>query len=239
MLIIPAIDIYKNKTVRLKKGNFEDITYYNYSPLEIAKRFKEMGLNTIHIVDLEGSKTGNFSILNIVSKIKEKTGLQIEFGGGVRDLESVDKLISAGVDNIIIGSLSIKNRKVFESIINKHSNDKIITAIDVEDEIIRISGWTEDTNISVYEHITYCTSIGIKRFLCTDISKDGMLMGTNIELYKKVLKKFPPIELIASGGIKGIDGIIELKKVGLFGVIVGKALYEGTITLKELAEIAV
>ena len=239
MLIIPAIDIYNNKIVRLKKGSFEDITYYKDSPLEMAKRFKELGFKIIHIVDLIGSKTGNFTTLETLNSIKEKTGLQIEFGGGVRNLESVNKLISSGVDNVIIGSLSIKNKKEFKLIVNKYSNDKIITAIDAENEIIKVSGWIEGTSISIYEHIEYCTSIGNKRFLCTDISKDGMLTGTNTDLYKKILKKFPSIELIASGGIKGIEEIKQLKNIGLFGVIVGKAIYEGKISLKELAEFAV
>ena len=239
MLIIPAIDIYNNKIVRLKKGSFEDITYYKDSPLEMAKRFKELGFKIIHIVDLIGSKTGNFTTLETLSSIKEKTGLQIEFGGGVRNLESVNKLISSGVDNVIIGSLSIKNKKEFKLIVNKYSNDKIIAAIDAENEIIKVSGWIEGTSISIYEHIEYCTSIGNKRFLCTDISKDGMLTGTNTDLYKKILKKFPSIELIASGGIKGIEEIKQLKNIGLFGVIVGKAIYEGKISLKELAEFAV
>lgn len=239
MLIIPAIDVYDNKVVRLKKGSFEDITYYKDSPLEMAEKFNDTGFKIIHIVDLMGSKAGDFKTLNLISKIKEKTGLQIEFGGGVRNLGSVDKLAASGVDYFIIGSLSIKNKKEFELIVNKYSNDKIITAVDAENEIIKVSGWTEGTNISIYDHIEYCASIGIKRFLCTDISKDGMLTGSNIKLYKKILKKFSSIELIASGGIKGMEEIVELKNIGLFGTIVGKALYEGKISLKELVGFAV
>ena len=235
MLIIPAIDIYENKVVRLRKGNFEDISYYGFTPLKMSQKYEEHGFRVIHIVDLLGSKTGSFTILNTIEEIKEKTKLEIEFGGGIRSIKSVEELISAGVDKVIIGSLSVKNKKEFELIVDKYSDDKIIIAIDAENEKVKVSGWTEETGVTVSEHINYSMSLGIKRFLCTDISKDGMLRGSNRELYKKLIKDFPSIELIASGGVKDITEIKELNNFGLWGAVVGKAIYEGKINLKELA----
>ena len=236
MLIIPAIDIYENKVVRLRKGNFEDISYYDFTPLEMAKKYEKLGFRLIHIVDLLGSKTGRFTALNSIEQIKEKTKLEVEFGGGVRSINSVEELIFAGVDRVIIGSLAVKNKKEFEQIVDKYSDDKIIVAIDAVSEKVKVSGWTEETGITVSEHINYSMSLGIKRFLCTDISKDGMLKGSNRELYKKLIKEFSSIELIASGGVKDINEIKELNNLGLWGAVVGKAIYEGKINLKELAD---
>ncbi|MEJ2105594.1 MAG: 1-(5-phosphoribosyl)-5-[(5-phosphoribosylamino)methylideneamino]imidazole-4-carboxamide isomerase, partial [Ignavibacteriaceae bacterium] len=226
MIIIPAIDIYDNQIVRLTKGDFDNITYYKNSPLQQAQLYESMGFDLIHIVDLLGSKTGKFTAVESVNKIKDYTKLQIEFGGGIRDVKTAAELFSAGVDYAIIGSLAIKNKNEFELIIKQNGADKIVAAIDVEDEKIKISGWTEETSISVYSHIEYCLSLGIQKFLCTDISKDGMLTGTNIELYKKILLKYPGIKLIASGGVKDINDIKALQEIEPYAVVVGKAIYE-------------
>lgn len=239
MLVIPAIDVYENKIVRLKKGDFGNITFYKNSPVEQAKLYEKSGFKIIHIVDLLGSKNGKLTIPDIVEQIKKQTNLQIEFGGGIRDIKSAETLFSAGADYIVIGSLSLKNKNEFEIIINRFSADKIIAAIDSDKEIIRVSGWTEKTSTSVYEHINYCRSLGVGKYLCTDISKDGTLEGTNIGLYKKIIKAFPDIKLLASGGVKDTNDIAELKKINPYGVVVGKAIYEGKINLKELAEFAV
>jgi phosphoribosylformimino-5-aminoimidazole carboxamide ribotide isomerase len=238
MLIIPSIDIYKNKLVRLSKGDFNNITFYSNSPFEQAELYDSLGFGLIHIVDLEGSKTGRFTANNFIKDIKNKTRLKIEFGGGIRNSEDVDELFSAGVDFAVIGSLSIKNRNEFEKILVKNPLEKIVAAADVKNEMIRISGWTERTEISIYSHIDYCINLGIKKFLVTDISKDGMLSGTNSPLYIKILEQFPIINLIASGGIKDIDDIKNLAEINPYGVVVGKAIYENKIDLKELAELA-
>jgi phosphoribosylformimino-5-aminoimidazole carboxamide ribotide isomerase len=239
MIIIPAIDIYENKVVRLTKGSFDTVTFYKNTPLQRAKEFEASGFTQIHVVDLTGSKTGKFSSLGTLSEIKKETSLIVQFGGGIRDFKTAKQVFDAGADFAIIGSLAIKNRTEFEAVINANTPGKIIVAIDVLNEKIHISGWTETTEISLKSHIDYCTSKGIKKFLCTDISKDGMLAGTNIELYEKILDQFPDIQLIASGGIKDIDEVIALKKLNPYAVVIGKAIYEEKINLKELASLAV
>ncbi len=239
MLIIPAIDIYDNSIVRLERGDFDNITYYKNSPLQQAKIFESHGFGIIHIVDLLGSKSGKLTSLESVEKIKSETKLQVEFGGGIRDVKTVAELFNAGVDFVVIGTLPVKNKKEFELIINNYPSEKIIAVIDSINEMLKIGGWTESTKISIYDHIEYCSGLGIKKFLCTDISKDGMLTGTNIDLYKKIMKNYPEIDLIASGGVKDIDDIEKLNKLNPYAVVVGKAIYEEKIDLKELAKVAV
>ena len=237
MIIIPAIDIIENKIVRLKKGDFNQVEYYPNSPLEQAKIFKENGFNRIHIVDLLASKTGKINILDILKDIKAKTGLNIEFGGGIRNEASFSEVLSAGVDQVIIGSLAILNKEEFEKIVQKYGSEKIVIAADVKDEQVAIKGWTEKTTLTVFDLIEYCLSLNVSTFLCTDISTDGMMSGTNINLYTKILSKFPGINLIASGGIRDNADIQELFKLNIFGAVIGKAIYEGQLELKELAEI--
>ncbi len=236
MLIIPSIDIYKDKIVRLKKGDFNNITYYSNSPFDQSKLYESLGFKLIHIVDLEGSKTGKFTAISSIKEIKKNTHLEIEFGGGIRNAKNVDDLFSAGIDYVVIGSLSIKNKNEFENIVKDNPADKIIVAADVNNEMIRVTGWTEETETSIYSHIDYCREQGINKFLVTDISRDGMLSGTNKILYEKILKNKPGINLIASGGIKDIEDIKSLEGINPYGVIVGKAIYENKIDLKELTK---
>lgn len=235
MLILPAVDLFDGKVVRLKKGDFNQITYYNFSPIEIAELYEEHGLKWIHIVDLEASKSGNISVGEIIEQIKENTSLCIEFGGGVRNLDQVRKLIELGVDKIIIGSLSIENKNEFQKIIENVGADKIIAAIDSLNEEIKTRGWTEESGVSIYEHIEYCLAKNVDTFLCTDIQRDGMLTGPSTDLYKKIMQRFEAIKLIASGGISCIEDVEELKQNSLYAAVVGKAIYENKIQLKELA----
>lgn len=238
MLIIPAIDIYENKVVRLNKGNFKNISFYENTPLQQAKIFESEGFGLIHIVDLLGSKSGKYTALETIKEIKSKTNLKIQFGGGIRSLETAKIVFDSGIDFIVIGSLSVKNRNEFESIIKKFSPQKLIAAIDVKDDTIFIQGWTEKTKISLYDHIDYCLNLGIEKFLCTDINKDGMLTGSNIDLYKSIINNYKKIKLIASGGIKNLDDIKKLNTLNLYGTVVGKAIYENKINLKELPKVA-
>jgi phosphoribosylformimino-5-aminoimidazole carboxamide ribotide isomerase len=238
MLIIPAIDIYNNKTVRLSKGNFDEITYYPLSPLEQALQFKEYGFNRIHLVDLLGSKMGEVTILPILKSIKDETGIEIEFGGGIRNEKTVQSLMSIGIDRIIIGSMAVKEKTLFESLLQLYNPHSFIISADVNNKKIAIHGWTETTSVSLNEHIDYCRSLGIEQFLVTDIAKDGMLQGTNTVLYSEIMKDYPDISLIASGGIKDSRDIIALKKMNIYGTVVGKAIYENTIELKELQTLA-
>lgn len=238
MLIIPAIDIYENKVVRLNKGNFKNISFYENTPLEQAKIFESEGFGLIHIVDLLGSKSGKYTALETIKEIKSKTNLKIQFGGGIRSLETAKIVFDSGIDFIVIGSLSVKNRNEFESIIEKFSPQKLIAAIDVKDDTIFIQGWTEKTKVSLYHHINYCLNLGVEKFLCTDINKDGMLTGSNIDLYKSIINNYKKIKLIASGGIKDLDDIKKLNTFNLYGTVVGKAIYENKINLKELPKVA-
>jgi len=238
MIIIPAIDIYNNKVVRLTKGDFNNITYYKNTPLHQAQIFEEIGFEIIHIIDLLGSKTGKFTSMESVKSIKSGTKLEIEFGGGVRDIKTASAVFETGAEYAIIGSLSVKNKNEFELIVKNYSVEKIIAAVDVKNEKLFISGWTEESQLSLDQHIDYCLGLNIKRFLCTDISRDGMLEGPNIELYKTLLKKYPGIKLIASGGVKDLNDINALNKINPYAVVVGKAIYENKISLKELAKIA-
>ena len=235
MLIIPSIDIYENKIVRLTKGSFDNITYYKHLPLNQAKLYESLGFKLIHIVDLEGAKVGKFAALKTIEEIKAETNLQIQFGGGIRDVKTATEVFNAGVDFAVIGSLSIKNKEEFELIIKEFSADKIVCAVDVLEDIVQISGWQEETTITVYDHIEYCQEQGIEKFLCTDISKDGMLTGANIDLYKRITNRVSDIKLIASGGVKDIEDVKKLKLFSLYAAIIGKAIYEEKIDLEELA----
>ena len=238
MLILPAIDIYDNKVVRLSKGDFKEVSFYNESPLKQAKIFKSAGFDLIHIVDLTGARTGKFTALNTIKEIKSQTGLNIQFGGGIRDGKTAFQIFQTGVDYAVIGSLAVKNRDEFKMIINQHSPEKIVTAVDVMNEKVYVSGWTEKSNLSPFDLIDFCMGLGIKRFICTDIAKDGTMKGLNIELYKKILNRYNDIKLIASGGVKNIEEIKKLKELNPYAVVVGKAIYEGKIDLKELSDLA-
>lgn len=237
MKIIPAIDILDNKLVRLEKGKFQSSKIYSDNPLDIAKTFDGFGFEWLHIVDLSGSKSGKISIIDLLDKIKNHTRLKIQFGGGIRSLEDAKQLINY-VDRIIIGSLSVTDKNEFEKIISEIGEQKIICAVDVKDEKVMIKGWTVDSELTLQNHIDYCSSVGIKNFLVTDIQRDGMLTGPNIILYSKLITNYPSLNFIASGGISNYDDLINLKKINSYAVVVGKAIYEKKISLKELKEIA-
>jgi phosphoribosylformimino-5-aminoimidazole carboxamide ribotide isomerase len=236
MIVIPAIDVFQNRIVRLQKGEFDKINFYPNMPLEQAKIFYNYGFNWLHLVDLIGSKTGEISVKGLITEIKSNTKLKIEFGGGIRNIKNAEELFACGIDKIIIGSLSVQNKTEFEKISEVFGPEKIIVAVDVVNENLVIKGWTEQTSITIFEHIDYCKSVGIQTFLCTDVSTDGMLTGTNRILYEKILRNEQDIKLIASGGIKDLDDINKVNKLNVYGVIVGKAIYENKIDLKELAK---
>lgn len=238
MLAIPSIDIYNGEITRLLKGNFADVTYYEDSPLEYAQKFESIGLEWLHMVDLSASVTGNISVLEIIREIKSTTNLKIQFGGGIKSLLNAEKVFDYGVDRIVIGSISVNNQNEFEKINDKYGSDKIIVASDIKNEMIYVKGWTENSNVSLWDHFDYCTSLGIKNFLCTDISKDGTLIGPNLELYKRVIEKYSQVNLIASGGIGSVDDLKNLSATGLYAAVIGKAIYEKKITLEELKQFA-
>ena len=238
MLIIPAIDIIDGKVVRLSKGEYNSVVTYDKTPIEQAKIYDDLGFEWLHVVDLSGSKDGKINTSKIIEDIKQKTNLKLEFGGGIRSKLDVVHLNNLGVDGIIIGSLSATNKIEFESIFTNVNPDKIIIAADVLESMIRIKGWTENSNIHLFDHIEYCTGLGIKNYLCTDIAVDGMLTGPSYNLYKDTLQKYPEIKLTASGGVSSMNDVLRLRELPIRGVVIGKAIYENKINIEELAKLA-
>ncbi|MEZ0535869.1 1-(5-phosphoribosyl)-5-[(5-phosphoribosylamino)methylideneamino]imidazole-4-carboxamide isomerase [Caldicellulosiruptoraceae bacterium PP1] len=236
MKILPAIDLMNKKCVRLKKGDFSQSKIFNEDPIQQAKIFEQSGSKYIHIVDLDGAKEGKPVNIEIIKQIKKFTNLYVECGGGIRSLETASEYLNNGINNIIIGSLLFKNKKLVIDIINNFGMEKVTAGIDFLDNQVKISGWLEDSKIELDYAIQYINEIGLKRLIVTDINKDGMLQGPNIEVFKKLRKLFNG-ELIASGGISTINDLKILKEIEVDGVIIGMALYENKIDLKEALKI--
>ena len=236
MLIIPAIDILDGKVVRLMKGDFATAKSYSEHPLDQAKVYNDYSFEQVHIVDLSGSKEGKISTIKIIEEIKQKTKLKIEFGGGIRSIHDASYLLSIGVDQIVIGSLPFVNRLEFERVVQIVSPDKIIIAADTKRGEIVMKGWSENSALEISVYITQCIGYGLNNFLITDIDKDGMLEGPNFRLYQNLKDIFPDIFIIASGGISNMNDLIRLDELKCSAAIVGKAIYENKISLKELAE---
>lgn len=235
MIIFPAIDIIGGKAVRLFKGDYDKKTVYG-EPLDVAKDFLSLGAKNIHIVDLDGAKTGDNPNFDLICKIKDKTGLFIEVGGGIRDEQTIEKYLSAGIDRVILGTVAVKNPDFVKNAVAKHK-DKIAVGIDVKDGFVAVKGWTEKSDKQLFGFCAEMVDIGVKTVICTDISKDGALNGTNSEMYKSLSQKFP-INFIASGGVSTLSDVKTLKDLGLYGAIIGKAYYTGDIDLKKAIEIA-
>ncbi len=236
MNIFPAIDLYDKKAVRLYKGDYNEMTVYSDKPWEIAADFKNSGAKFIHIVDLEGAKTGETPNLDVVKAIVEKTDMFAEVGGGIRSMEVVDKYASIGVKRVILGTAAVENEGFLRSAIEKYG-DLIAVGIDIKDGYVAIKGWTEKSQYSAFDFVEKMQGLGVKTIICTDISKDGAMKGTNLELYKELSEQFN-IDIIASGGVSTIEDIKELRKMNLYGVIVGKAYYLKAISIKEAIEVA-
>lgn len=236
MLIIPAIDIIDNSVVRLSKGKYEDVTKYSRSPLEQAELYNELGFEWLHCIDLMGSKDGEINVAEIIKQIKSETDLKIEFGGGIRLAKDVAELIELGVDRVIIGSMSVKNKSELEKSVDEVSPGRIVIAADILNENIQVKGWTENSGVRISDHIRYCSSLGINTYLVTDIDKDGLLAGPSTDLYAKLLDKFTDIELIASGGVSSMNDLKVLEDLGCNAAVVGKAIYENKIDMEELVK---
>ncbi len=236
MNIFPAIDIYDKKAVRLFKGDYNQMTIYSDKPWEIAKKFEEAGAKFIHVVDLEGAKTGKTPNLEIVKKIAEKTSLFLEIGGGIRDINTVKTYLENGANRVILGTSAVNDEAFLVDALSKYG-DKIAVGADVKDGFIAIKGWVEKSQYSLDEFLNKMQNLGVKTIICTDISKDGAMKGTNLTLYKELSKKYT-LDIIASGGVSNIDDIKALKEMNLYGAIIGKAYYTGAIDLKEAIEVA-
>lgn len=235
MIIIPAIDIIDGKVVRLVEGDYNQKTIYNDDPVKIAKEFKGCGAELIHIVDLDGAKSGNAKNKDVVKEIKKNVDIKIEFGGGIRSNEIAQELIALGVDRLIIGTKAVEDLNFVKSLIGKYEN-KIVIGIDARDGIVKTDGWLKGDEIKVIEFVEDLKKIGVLEIIYTDISKDGKLSGVNI-LETKNIKDVSKMNVIASGGVKDMLDIIKIKDSGIDGVIVGKALYEKRIDLREAIQI--
>ena len=234
MTIIPAIDIIDGKCVRLTKGDYEQQTIYNEDPLEVARQFEDAGLKRLHLVDLDGAKEGDVKNWKVLEKIASKTKLVIDFSGGISTIENLDITFNSGATYAAVGSIAVKDEFTFTGWILAFGADKFIIGADVKDEIIVIKGWTETTTINVLDFIDKYKLKGVKQFFCTDVNKDGLLQGPATNLYKKIINEHPSIDLIASGGVTTVKDIEELREAGCTSAIIGKAIYENKISLKEL-----
>lgn len=236
MIIYPAIDLYEGKAVRLFKGDYNQMTVYSENPLEIALDFEKNGATHIHMVDLEGAKSGTTPNFETVVKVKNNTSLFCEIGGGIRSMEVIDRYISAGVDRVILGTAAVTSEGFVKSAVEKYG-DKIAVGIDIKDGFVAIKGWTEKSGIKAMDFAREMEQIGVKTLICTDISKDGAMEGTNHNLYKELSEKFG-MQIIASGGVSSIDDVKRLSARKMYGAIIGKAYYTGAINLKEAIEVA-
>ena len=234
MEIIPAIDIIEGKCVRLTQGDFSNMKIYNEDPLEVALQFQEAGIKRLHLVDLDGARKGFLVNLKVLEKIALKTGLIIDYGGGIKTDEDIKTIFDAGARYAAIGSIAVKNQSLFFSWIQKYGSEKFLLGADVKEEKIQVNGWQESTSIAVFDFIEVNRRAGVQNIFCTDISKDGLLQGPSLKLYEKIILKFPGINLIASGGVSDLKDLDALKRAKCSGAIVGKAIYEGRIKLKAL-----
>ena len=234
MIIYPAIDIFEGKAVRLYKGDYSQMTVYNDRPLSVAKDFEKNNATHLHIVDLEGAKSGSTPNFETVCELKNNTSLFCEVGGGIRSMETVDKYISAGIDRVILGTAAVKNPEFTVAAAKKYG-DKIAIGVDIKDGVVAISGWTEKSSLDAFRFCSDMQNIGINTIICTDISKDGAMKGTNVELYRRLSEKLS-INIIASGGVSSIEDVKNLRKLGLHGAIIGKAYYTGAVDLRQAVE---
>lgn len=236
MNIIPAIDLIDGKAVRLQKGDYNKVTVYSDSPEKVAKYFYDCGARYLHVVDLDGAKSGKADNFETIKRIVEAADLSVEVGGGIRSLDVVKKYVDIGVDRIILGTAAITDPEFLKEAVKLYGN-RITVGVDIKDGMVAIKGWTEVSAVSCEDFCRQLEELGVSSVICTDISKDGMMSGTNLELYKSLNRDFS-INIIASGGVSTLDDISALKKMDVFGAILGKALYMGAIDLKEAIKTA-
>ncbi|MFI5192995.1 MAG: 1-(5-phosphoribosyl)-5-[(5-phosphoribosylamino)methylideneamino]imidazole-4-carboxamide isomerase [Chitinophagales bacterium] len=233
--VIPAIDIISGKCVRLTQGDYLRQKIYNEHPLEVARQFEDAGLKRLHLVDLDGAKQGAVQNWKVLETLAGKTGLVIDFGGGISADKDLQIVFDSGAAFATVGSIAVKNEKLFLEWLLNYGADKFLLGADVRGEKISISGWQENTEIWIYDFMEKYIQSGIRQIFCTDITLDGAMQGPSLELYKNIVQKFPDLNFIASGGIRSLDDISKLEEAGCRGAIVGKAIYEGLIKLRDLA----
>ena len=236
MLIYPAIDLYEGKAVRLYKGDYSNMTVYSDDPPAVAEHFAQCGATHMHIVDLEGAKNGSTPNFETVLEIKRRGGLFCEIGGGIRSMETIARYADAGIDRIILGTAAVTEPGFVAQAVKKYG-DKIAVGIDIKDGFVAIKGWTEKSEYSAFDFCAIMQEAGVGTLICTDISKDGAMQGTNHELYSELMRRFD-MQIIASGGVSSLDDVIRLSRAGVYGAIIGKAYYTGAIDLKKAVEVS-
>lgn len=236
MYIFPAIDLIDGKAVRLRKGDYNEVTVYSDSPADVAAGFEQKGARFLHVVDLDGAKDGTTANFQTVRDIIERTGLSVEIGGGVRDIERVKKYMDIGVDRVIIGTAAVTDPEFLAEAVKLYG-DRIVVGVDVKDGFVAIKGWLEISEVSCFDFCEKLSKMGVNTVICTDISKDGMMSGTNVELYRQLKERFG-MNIIASGGVSSIDDVRALSEMDIFGAIVGKALYTGDVDLERAISVA-
>ncbi|MDA8596174.1 1-(5-phosphoribosyl)-5-[(5-phosphoribosylamino)methylideneamino]imidazole-4-carboxamide isomerase [Flavobacteriaceae bacterium] len=238
MKIIPAIDLINGQCVRLEQGDYAKSKVYNADPLDQAKAFEDAGISYLHLVDLDGAKAGKVVNYKIIESIASKTNLIIDFGGGVRTDQDVKIALESGASKLSLGSIAVKNKVLATDMIQNFGADKFILSADVKKDIVQINAWQDSGDLVIDDLIEQYAELGLNEVVCTDISKDGMMQGPGKDLYKRLISKYSKIRLIASGGVTEIQDLNELQAMGCEGAIIGKAIYEGSITLKQLEQYA-
>ena len=236
MKLFPAIDLYDGKAVRLFRGNYDEMTVYSDDPVEIALDFKKCGAEFMHVVDLEGAKSGDTPNFDTVCRIIKESGLFVEIGGGIRSIDTVRRYVEAGAGRVILGTAALTDREFLTEALNEFG-EKVAVGVDIKDGFVAIRGWVEKSEKNADEFLRELDSLGVKTTICTDISKDGAMMGTNHALYEKLARELT-LDIIASGGVSSIDDVKRLAKLGIYGAIIGKAYYTGAISLPEAIEVA-
>ena len=236
MKLFPAIDLYEQKAVRLLHGDYQQMTVYSDDPLSVARDFEAKGATCIHMVDLEGAKNGTTPNLAVVERVAKETSLFVEIGGGIRDMDTIKRYLDCGVDRVILGTAAVTNEAFLCEALAAYG-EKIAVGADVKDGRIAIKGWLETAPVTLDEFFCRMQALGVKTIICTDISKDGAMKGTNLSLYRELSQKYS-LDLVASGGVSSIDDVQKLAKIGVYGAIIGKAYYIGAISLQEAIEVA-
>lgn len=234
MVIYPAIDLYDGACIRLKKGDFSEKKIYDTDPVKVAKAFMASGAQQLHVVDLNGAETDNNANYDTVKRIVKAVAMPVQVGGGIRSLASAKRYLDAGVDRIIIGTKAVEDPDFLKALLLEYPN-RIVVSVDGRDGYVAINGWKDLSDVTMLDFIGDLVEMGVERILCTDINRDGLLQGSNVELYKRIQDKYS-IELIASGGVSSLEEVSLLKSYGVYGAIIGKALYEGRIDLEEAIE---
>lgn len=236
MIIFPAIDLFQKKAVRLLKGDYQNMTVYSENPIEIAQDFVKQGASHIHMVDLEGAKDGTTPNFDIVKQVAQETPLFTEIGGGIRSMETVKKYLDAGVDGVILGTAAVNDEEFLKNAVGEYG-ERIAVGADVKDGFIAIKGWLEKSHVTLDSFFEKMQVLGVKTIICTDISKDGAMRGTNLEMYRELSKKYS-VNITASGGVSTLNDVKELRKMELYGAIIGKAYYTGAVDLQKAVEVA-